>query len=273
MKAETGDKATLERRESALDLWMYFGMLAVLLGVIVENVPDFFSSAPALLGNAHRVGGSAIVLGLLAEFIVDIKLRKNRAGLKEISDREFGAVLERASIAEQAAAEANLARATLEAHFTPRRLTESARQELVEKLKRDAGRSIDIVAFDEMLGDVSRLFLDFEQIFKDAGWNVNATRLTHGKRISGEGLAFGLAREIKEPDNSKLQGIISNVRTILAGEGISCSKSLGLFSVSQPLLDGNPPLMELSLFRLEIAERPMPVFGEPKSLLGGKQVF
>ena len=110
------------------------------------------------------------------------------------------------------------------------------------------------------------LFNDFEQIFKDAGWTVNSTWLLNGRRIGGDtGLALGLARETRGKDNLDLQAIISSVRIILAGEGIRCGKSLGLFSTAQPLSGGRPPLMDISLFRLEIAGRAMPIFGEPLS--------
>jgi|SRR5580698_5655349 hypothetical protein len=129
-----GGKHTLESRESRLDVWMYVGMLGVLIGVIVESVPDFFSTYPILLTNTHRIGGAIVAVGLLIEFVVDIKVRNVRAVLKKIADEEFSTVLARATNAEKSAADANLSRVKIEAELLrtigPRKLTSEQREHI-----------------------------------------------------------------------------------------------------------------------------------------------
>ena len=105
---------------------------------------------------AHRVGGSIVALGLLDEFIVDIKARRCRALLKVISDTAFGEVLTRAARAEQAAAEANLARVRIEEKFKPRRLNKDAVDVLVENLKQYKDLRIDVFVFDNHLTEVDK---------------------------------------------------------------------------------------------------------------------
>ena len=79
-----GEIHALERRERFLDFGMYAGMAMVFAGVVVENLPEFISSAAWVSLLENRVGGSAIAIGLAVEFLVDVMLHKLRSRLKEI---------------------------------------------------------------------------------------------------------------------------------------------------------------------------------------------
>jgi hypothetical protein len=172
MNAVNGEKSTLEAWESALDMWMYGGMVAVLAGVIIEIVPDFLSSGSWLMSVAHRIGGSILALGLLDEFVVDIKVRKCRARLKEIANSEFGEILTRAVQAENAAAEANLARAKLEERVIRRSVSRNLNGEeersLIDLLRKHSGQKFTLRESGAKLesNDADKLqATDFEQVF------------------------------------------------------------------------------------------------------------
>jgi hypothetical protein len=158
-------------------------MVAVLAGVIIETVPDFLSSNEWLVTIAHRVGGSIIALGLLDEFIVDIKIRKCRARLKEIADIAFGEVLMRATRAEQAAAEANLAsvklQTTLHRRTLHRYFDTEEEKELAKALSGFAGQTFTVVSaksgleldlLDDWTSEQGMFAGQLERILSAAGW-------------------------------------------------------------------------------------------------------
>ena len=94
------EKSVLEDKEVVAGRWMYGGMVAVLIGVIVETIPDFFGTI-GILASAHRIGGSLVALGLGVEFVIEFRVSKYRDRLREINATLIAETVTRAAQAEE----------------------------------------------------------------------------------------------------------------------------------------------------------------------------
>ncbi len=256
MNATNEEKSTLEARESALDMWMYGGMVAVLAGVIIEIVPDFVSSHSWLVSVSHRVGGSMLALGLLDEFVVDIKVRKCRARLKEIADIEFGEVLTRATQAEEAAAEANLARVRIEAKLASRKLNKAARAELVELLKPYAGKHVDIVLFDHHNMEVDLFGASIQEVFQAAGW-TSRVLIPSGSRIPGRAVTITFAKDARADERAELYSIADSFASVLTKCGICPTVFIEGFTMSEEILFENAASFRIQVGQINVVEDPL----------------
>jgi hypothetical protein len=141
MNAHT--KTDLEHRLDSLDALMLWAIAGVAIGLILELVFGFLSFD---IPHAMRLIGSALVtIGVSAEFVIELRHRKWSTLLNSITDRlleglrkETAAANERAAKAEQAAAEANLARVKLESQLLksigPRTITKEQGERIASKL-------------------------------------------------------------------------------------------------------------------------------------------
>src|SRR4051794_4433148 len=120
MNALKTEKSEFERKEDAIGIWMYGGMVLVLAGVIIETIPEFFG-ATGIFHIAHRVGGSTVAVGLGVEFVAEFFASRYQSKLRDINGRLISETDERAAKAEQAAAK-------LRREAEPRRLTGAQRE-------------------------------------------------------------------------------------------------------------------------------------------------
>jgi hypothetical protein len=253
--ADNSEKSRLESLESSLDAWMYVGMLFVLIGVIGEALPDFLSSNPTFILVVRRIGESLVALGLLVEFIVDIRLRKTRSGLKVLADKELEHLRRQTAQAEQATAEANLGRVRIEeALFKPHVLMSDASKQFLEIINAYRGKKrVDVFVYDHHIGDVRVLADSINATFLVAGWNSKMW-IGAEPRLVGSEVAFCVPHEDRQ-----LQELAGRLMFVLHRDGIGSSTSIGEISSKLPLKPlggwGIWDPNDVPVFRVQVGQR------------------
>jgi hypothetical protein len=255
MNALTPEKSNIERKEDLAGMWMIGGMLAVFAGVVIETVPEFLGTSGVLL-LAHRIGGGLVASGLAVEFVVQLIASKYNRVLREINASLIAETNGLAARAEQAAAEATLARAKLEHRYAARRITGPTNEALRELLPRYAGKRVDIFLFDTHVTEVKMLGDMLHIIFLSCGWDSRLW-VSRGDKMTDIGFTFGIASEAAMTEEDP-QPIARELAKILNRSDIPTSVSVGGFSRQAPVsVTGdqgwNPN--DVASLRIEIGEK------------------
>jgi hypothetical protein len=180
----------------------------------------------------EQAGGLLVIVGVAGELLVSRIASSVETDLREISNAMLASALERASRAEQAAAEANLARAKIEQRMRPRVLDEVEVRGLIDLLVPYQKARVEIIVFDVHVGEPLLFSDQIASLFVSAGfasvrhWEAKAG--TH--RIAGPSVIIAVAKghedEFRELANTLARG--------LRALSIDCGVGLGVFSCEGP---------------------------------------
>lgn len=136
-------------------------------GLLMESWPELkLAWAERRFPNLTVTGGIIVAVGVLAEVILGIFITQR-------ANRTQSAAKERVARAEQATAEANLARLKIEEQlFKPHVLMGDTLKEFLEIINAYTGRKrVDVFVYDQHIGDVRMLADSINSAFLVAGWN------------------------------------------------------------------------------------------------------
>ena len=233
----------------------------VVVGLMIESGPELLHSLECHVWPRRDVTGSALVtVGVFLEVALAIFIERSATRAALESEVTIAEARERAAHAEQAAAEANLARMKIEEQlFKPHVLTDEAQTALIEVLNEyAAGRKrADVFLYDSHLHDVFQLGLSINATFKMAGWTSG---IWIGKEPRMEGLetTFGIARECLDPKESQaLQRLAAQFTHIFRALNVTCATCINCFSTADRPLTGWAPWSpsDAALFRVQIGQR------------------
>ena len=151
--------------------------LIVVLGLLIESGPELRQAVETQIWPAREVlGGAVITVGVFAEVALGIFIARSakRAELK--ASIAIAEADERAAKAEQAAAEANLARVKIEEHLAWRTITDEQRASLVQQLSGFAGQQISISIWPET-DEIATFRYFIAKVLNEAGWKWKLGRL------------------------------------------------------------------------------------------------
>jgi hypothetical protein len=219
--------------------WMESGIVfagvLVVVGLLMESWPEIRSAA--IEGRFPRLsvtGGIIVTVGVLIEVVLGIFITQRANRIQSESNERAANALARAGKAEQAAAEANLARVRIEEQlFKPHVLTDAARHEIVEILKQFEGhKRVDVFVYDQHITEVFQLADSLNATFRSAGW-LSQMWIGDEPRIMGKEVTFSLARECAE--DSQMQELAGRLSAVLFKLDIGSCVSLGGFSIGSPI--------------------------------------
>jgi hypothetical protein len=238
----------IDRLEIALTL----AGVIVVSGLLVEDGPDLWAAITERRFPPWGViGGLLVSIGVLFEVVIAFVIARIAKRIDALSSaeventrRDASAAIERAAKAEQAAAEADLARARIEEQlYKPHALNEQQIAELSDLLKPYAGRSVDVFIFDGHINDVLDLALAVATAFESGGWKPKVW-MGAEPRIWGDEVTLAVAREslFEHSRNSNdLSSVFAAISGFLSNMGITVSVGALGFSAensAKPFMGG-----------------------------------
>ena len=171
-KQPNNRKQALEKSVGRLGKWLHFFTGLVTLGLILEYAPDIIEAfRTRQIPSRLLIGGVLITVGVAGELFVGFFASRKDTALREENDSLVARANERAALAEQAAAEANLARVKIEERLADRILSDSQLASIVEKVKQFAGQEYDANTYwdsREPLNLAERISV----ALNEAGWKL-----------------------------------------------------------------------------------------------------
>jgi hypothetical protein len=156
-----------------LEVVTTFAGLLVVIGLIVESGPELWQAVITRVWPARTVvGGTVITVGVFAEVAVGIFIARRAKAAELEASVAIADAAERAANAEQAAAEANLARVRLERWISRRDISDDERNAIAAKLSNFAGQRIVIAAFPVAHEPIVFASL-ISATLSQAGWKVD----------------------------------------------------------------------------------------------------
>lgn len=186
----SNEREKLDNRLKWAQHWLEAAGAVVVFGLLVEYGPQIWQSIKACRTLPREVtGGVLITLGVAVEVFLGILIARYSDCLQTLAQFDVAKAIERSAKAEQAAAEANLARVQLERRLTKRDLSDEQRDAMAEKLSKFAGQNISIRAFP--INNESMWFATVVCIaLKQADWHVELTTLNTGCGIYADGFVL-----------------------------------------------------------------------------------
>jgi hypothetical protein len=191
IKSDTEKGALFDWMESGI----VFAGLLVVFGLLMESWPEIkLAISEGRFPKLTVTGGIIVTVGVLIEVVLGIFITQRANRAQSQANERVANALERAGIAEQQAAEANLARVKIEQRLAPRKISAEILRKLVELLKPHAGKRVDVCVFDSHVLEVYQLARNLQGAFSSAGWNAKLW-LTSGLDQIGAGVVFATAIE------------------------------------------------------------------------------
>jgi len=176
------------------------------------------------------IGGLMVTLGVFGEVWFSRLALKAAEEIQERADSDVATAnersaqaFERASKAEQAAAEANLERIRLEEKLSDRRISAEQRLKIVGALAKRAGESVHVDSLQSAGGE-GRIFADdIIAVFKEAGWILpQHPAWNWGFKVAIEPFR-GLVLLYKMSAHEDASELATFVHDTFVGAGIRCS--------------------------------------------------
>lgn len=260
------DRKTLGKRLKSREAWaevfgwMVGGGLLIEYGKeIIDCFVNWHRPSLALLGG---VVVTAAVFGevLFSRLVVATSDEISRLADSDVAQayRDAAEALESARKAEQAAAEANLARLTLEQRYAARRISAVTYDDMKKALAPHAGKRVDIFLFDGYLTEVRMLAEMVYAAFKVSDWRVGLWTVTSGEKMNDVGFTIATAAELRL--GGEFRPIAQELAALLKRDGVSNCIAVGGFSsngvftvTGEQTWDPN----DIAPLRIEIAEKPL----------------
>jgi hypothetical protein len=254
--------------ESKISFWpgwlesvsVLFGLLVV-AGLLTESgdeIWDFFVLRHAPLSK-KLLGEFLVTVGVFGEVAMGVFIARSAKRQELKSAKEISAANERAAVAQQTAAEANLARVKIEERLAPRKLSEDAIADLVAVLSPYSGRRVDVVIYDAHVSEVLELGNSIDRAFSLAGWNNHVAWISGGFRVRDEaGLTLTVAQERTPAEEKDFECIAFELMPELSRYGIASSFFRGGFSKTEPLTVAASPewkLNNVAVFRVQVGQK------------------
>jgi hypothetical protein len=187
-------KGPIKRQIAGLG-WLELGLtlagLTVVSGLLVESGPELWDALVSQSWPARGVtGGVVVTIGVLAEVIIGVLIAQEARRKEREANLEIAASNDRASKAEQAAAEANLASRKLEVMLVDRKLSNPIG--FIEAMRAFSGTSVMFIVADDM--ESMRLCSRLENDLRSAGWTIYPMP----QRVSGLSECVVLALQFDE---------------------------------------------------------------------------
>ena len=227
---QAGLHKLLEEWSDRLGNWEEFWTAVVVFGLVVEYLPLILGIVKAVEKHARlleQAGGLLVIVGVAGELLVSRRAASVETDLRDISNAMLASALERAAKAEQAAAEANLARVQLEQRMSPRNIDDSERRELIQLLSASAGQTVDIVVFDHHIQE-TKLFasLGILSLFLAAKWRC---RLWESRAVTYRIPGASLLIVTGQGHVDEFKDLAAKMAGLLNKSGIDCDVSHGKF--------------------------------------------
>jgi hypothetical protein len=239
------DRETLGKRAHLRQIWAeIFGWL-VGVGLLIEYWDELLDCIIQRHWPSRPLWGGMLVTGGVFLEVLLSRLALNTSDqLQKRADSDVAQANERAALAidraakaEQATAEANLARAKLEQKFKPRKLSRETLERITEFLRPYAGLRIDVFAYDNNWMEVRIFAENLHFAFNTAGCFSRTWLSDVGLRMPGEELVFGVALECSKAESRTLQEVAWRLGVMLEAESMKFSICVAGFSKDEP----NPP--------------------------------
>jgi hypothetical protein len=256
-----------DRKASKYSRLETIAAVSVIAGVLAENWDDFgmFYAHPNWAVGRVAIGGVVVAVGIALEILFSSRASSAERKIRDWYAIKVAEINLRVALAEQAAADANLARAKIEQRMRPRVLDETETIGLINLLAPYQKTRIEIIVFDVHIGEPLLFSDQIASLFVSAGfasvrhWEAQAG--TH--RIAGPSVIIAVAKghedEFRELANTLARG--------LRALSIDCGVGLGVFGCEGPNNHGlivpyefGPPQYRLR-------------FEKPKQFMGIRAVF
>src|SRR6185295_17402509 len=202
----------LDARSKSLEHWLSFWIWLVVIGLVLEIgmvLVNYFNPLvpwPKLKLFLDLMGPVLIAAGVAGELGIHFKagnvnsdLQGFRNQVSDILKTVAAQALDRATKAEQAAAEANLARVKLEQRMKPRWIDDEGSDKLKGLLAAYPKMGIDIVMFEHHMPETQFVFTQLLDVFISVGWHCRVWESRRAKhRIPGPSVIFAVAAGYEE---------------------------------------------------------------------------
>ena len=232
-------RKALEDWSDRLSLWERAFTAIVVLGLAIEYLPQIGNAIEWMLGitlptiRSHtdllfQLGGFLVIVGVAGELVVSIRASRVETDLRKETNEVIVKAEERAAEALKSAAEANLARVTLEQRMSPRTVFGPGHEELKRVLASRAGTTVDIVLFDHHVQETVLFVTQLISIFGTASWKLRVWKSRKAvTRISGPPTLIVVALD-HESEFSTFAAELAGAFTALQ---IECAFMLGGFGL------------------------------------------
>jgi hypothetical protein len=204
-----------------LERFITLAGLLVVLGVWMESGREL---SQAIMSRTwprqEAVGGALVVIGVFAEVAIGLFIARSAKQAELRANEEIAESRDRVAKAEQATAEANLARVRLERWVARRDISDEERNAIAAKLSRFAGQRIIIGAFPVAHEPIVFAGL-ISSTLSQAGWKVHLPP-PQLSASSPDGVMCGGFSMMSTPDEKSLEAGFALVKEIgpLSGGGV-----------------------------------------------------
>lgn len=255
-KPTLGDRA--ERREQ---LALLAGIIVV-VGLLIESGPELAHSIIFWELPSRAILGSLVVtLGVAGEVLFSWRALQAARQAELDAEERIAASIERSKKAEQAAAEANLARVKIEDKFKWRILPREAIDALIEALLSYEGFRIDIFTFGKNV-EVIALADTLNRAFLRAGCNSKVFAMVSDRlKIADlKGVTLALAMDATPQENGVAPFVLTAVANVLSRSSIGFSQAFGAYRKTDRIEQDTSPSAgvnpsDIAPFRIQIVEK------------------
>lgn len=236
MMDETSEKHKLERKQDRLAAWFKGFTALVVVGLVVEYLPDIIHAVRTRIFPLNISGALLITIGVAGELLIEFISSRTETRLREMNDSIIADALKRVAELNLLAEQERLARVRIEEKFKWRKLDEPQRRELTDAMKLHAGTRIDIFAFDSHITEVMILADSLSAACKTAGCKCKLVMAGAGYRMSGGSVSVGCAREATVEEQKQFSLITTAIGIVLGRAGIRISYGFGAYSKTDKLV-------------------------------------
>lgn len=239
----------ISSRAERIEFWELVCGWIVVIGVAVEYIPQFIAWAyrPSWHTFKDLIGGVLIALGVAGEIIFADRAKRNReilsarkdkeiVGLQLLAENERSArakvelqvedIRKQVALAEQSAAESNLARVQMELRMRARTIAGPEHRELIELLSAHAGKLVDVLVFDHHIPETEQFGIQVISLFLAAKWKCRLWKPSASTyRIPGPSIL--ILTGVGHVDDFK--GLANALANTLKKAELDCGIGLGKF--------------------------------------------
>ncbi|MGI9071884.1 MAG: hypothetical protein ACR2JB_11375 [Bryobacteraceae bacterium] len=199
----------------------------------MEYVPDIVVMVLDHAFDRHLVAGLVITLGVAGELFAGLLASQKEGELRTTNALIIGETTERAAKAEQAAAEANLARVKLERQISDRDVSVEESNAMVKFLQPFAGQTADIEIFPFTF-EAMKFFLAISTTLDKAGWHAKYIALSNPSESQPKLPVTGTSVQTTADEASLQAGkALSEAMSAVRGSGF-CLMIPGLLPNTEP---------------------------------------
>jgi hypothetical protein len=147
MNALKSEKHEVEKRAARLGHWMFASILVIVVGLIVEYIPDLLNETSTAAAAVRRIGEFLVIAGVASELVIHWLQTRVETRVREINDRISRKAERRIAKLHVQAEHERTERVRLERQMADRVLSDEQSAELAEELAKFAGQKISIRAF------------------------------------------------------------------------------------------------------------------------------